>query len=131
MKIALVVVIMLVGCTPRMHRAYQVTMASMGSVAWSCDAMQTNTALSQGMAIEANPLNGKHPGPARIWASTAASSALVWGVTALPTKHLNADDRQVAEFGKDIVVTAAVLGEAFVVVNNAKLMNTSAYRCGQ
>jgi hypothetical protein len=124
MKIAMVAAVALaVGCTPGMHRAYQITMASAATAVWSCDALQTNAALAQGQAIETNPLNGEHPGPARIWASTAASSALVWAVLAIPSDRLD-------DYFKDLLVTLPAVTEGFVVSWNAQQMHQPAMRCG-
>lgn len=117
------------GCTPGMHRAYQITMASTATTAWSCDAMQTNAALASGMAIETNPLNGDNPSSTRILASTAASSALIWGVVAIPAEKLG--DRDVGDYLKDMLVTAAVMGEVAAVRSNALQMGQPMYRCGR
>lgn len=121
-------VLAVVGCTPGMHKAYQITMASAATAAWSCDAMQTNAALAAGMAVETNPLNGEHPSAARIWASTVASSALVWGMLAIPSDRLG--DRSTGDYVKDVLITLPAVLEGFVVYNNAKLMDRPALRCG-
>lgn len=121
--------VMLIGCTHGMHKAYQLTMASVATAAWSCDAMQTNVALSSGMAVEWNPLNGENPGPARIWASTAASSALVWGAVTIPTDRLG--DRDTGDYLVDMLVTVAVMGELSAVHSNAMQMHAPMYRCGR
>jgi hypothetical protein len=127
--LAVAVMLVAVGCTPGMHKAYQVTMASMATAAWACDAMQTNAALASGMAVETNLLNGENPGPARIWTSTAASSALVWGVVAIPTERLG--DRDTGDYLKDMLVTAAAVGEMAAVRSNAMQLQQPMYRCGR
>ncbi len=129
MRLILVAVVMTVGCTPGMHKAYQITMASLATAAWACDASQTTSALASGMAIEANPINGEHPSSVRIWASTAASSALVWSMLAVPSNRLG--DETSGSYVKDVLVTLPAVLEGFVVANNAKLLDRPALRCGR
>lgn len=131
-RIALLAALAIAGCSPRMHRAYQLTMATAATVAWGCDAMQTNVALAADRAIETNPFNGEHPGPARIWASTAASSALVWAVLAIPANRLSdrLDDYSTGNYVKDALVTLPAVIEALVVRSNADLLHQPAWRCG-
>ena len=116
-----------VGCTPAMHRAYRVSMTSAATAAWACDAMQTNAAVSAGMAVETNPFLGDNPSPTRIWASMSVSIAHQWAILAIPANRrpLPLDD-----YLKDLLVTIPAIIEGLVVISNARLMDRPTLRCG-
>jgi hypothetical protein len=120
---AVVVVVWLAGCTPRVHRAVNSTIAVAASALFVCDGMQTNSALQDGIAMEANPLLGKDPGPAKIYAVTWSQAFAVPGLALLPDR--------VPLWYQTLILVAVLAVEVNAVTNNAMLTGRSVLHCGR
>lgn len=123
-RVILAMAIVAVGCTPRVHRAYQLSMAGVASVASVCDGMQT--AANLGMddsTVESNPFLGSaHPGNLLIGGTVALRILAAAAIIELPRDRI-------PDIYKDALITILAVVEAGAVTSNALLVDHGA-RCG-
>lgn len=128
LAVVVLAVIGLVGCTPGMHKAWQYTMASVATVGFTCDAMQTNAAVNDPSMnfAEANVLNGRHPGTARLAAVAVSQSALAFALPSIPNRGEDS-----IEYLKDAAAFLPVLAESLAVYGNSQITGRPMSSCGQ
>lgn len=118
---ALVLVALVSGCTPRMHRAYRTTMQVVGAAAVLCDDGQTRHAMAMGYP-ESNPFLGDRPSGAVLTAATLVSLGFFYALGRLPER--------LPEYARDVVVTSAVAVQSFVVYANSQNIGMPLTQCG-
>lgn len=132
-KALVVAVVMLVGCTPKMHKVYQVTMATVASAAFVCDGLQTNAAIQSGRAQESNPvitvMTGPNPSPGVVLAITGTQALAAHAIPLIPSdphKAFALDD-----WLKDMIITVPVMLELSAIATNQAIVGGHIYRCGR
>lgn len=114
-----------VGCTPKMHRAYQWTMTGVGAVGYTQSALQTYAVLKHDPgAVESNWMLGEHPGPILLVGTTMFNGGLATGILSLPRTGPNA----LPDYAIDVLATLYGFAGALCAYNDTSLTDTRWWR---
>jgi hypothetical protein len=112
------------GCTPRMHRAYQIAVVGAAQVAHTHAVLQTRAALKRDPSIvETNPFLGERPGDALLVGAGIVNTGVGGLILALPR-----DRGLEGDWVIDVVATVWLALATSWAINDTRLTNERWYR---
>lgn len=114
-----------VGCTPRMHRAYQWTMVGVGVAGYTQSELQTYAAVRNDPTIqESNWMLGSAPGAVPLIGASMVNGGIATAILSLPRSGPN----KLPDLAIDVLATAFGVFGAFCAYNDTTLTNTRWWR---